>query len=656
MADKGINFLQRKNTSEDNKDDHSEETQIKLLSSLSSKKLEKMRYFNPDDYIDLEMLEYKEKIRNYVAELKNKGQEVLIEPLHKSSSSFLQKSKSALHQIQHSTMKKGRAKRLKRSKSFIAREKWKNTKQIFCCGLNCGFLSGKTPGYWDNPKPLQFVGEAPYALASLLMVLGSIIYTLYELFKDYNASDIAQSQDLEKVVDTSVNIVFVVLFTIDILLRLIHEGCHDFWFDMLSVVDILVVAFDWFVIIFVSTSKVLGMINILRLFKGLRLLRILRIARSSRSAIALQNDVKRQLVYRDLFALNLLENEFQAMAENLAMTFPEWKTLSEKAKYDIIVIQTIALRLKNTCHFDVTLVHRDGRVYALVGHGESDLLAEAERTQYTLQLHNYPFSQERKYKIRQHSLPREKLFSSLDASANFLRRKIQNEVKGESIRKESAVSDPTKRQSIMLSPEEVSKLSEGLNDEARASFDSSKRVEKTKRRTSRGISTASIFKNEFSLDPNIALHTEIYPYNKIVAGLKSIGHKPFQTLKAGEDVDSLAAVYYSPHTPFINKSHTRGLYRTYKYDEGTKRIGSSTHRSKRRTKSKRISLFRSVDRERLMLSLMNKHLNMPWIRKTVVKDTYWLHRENVHELEENLYNSKMITSTVNVVSTREGKW
>lgn len=54
------------------------------------------------------MLEYKEKIRNYVAELKNKGQEVLIEPLHKSSSSFLQKSKSALHQIQHSTMKKGR--------------------------------------------------------------------------------------------------------------------------------------------------------------------------------------------------------------------------------------------------------------------------------------------------------------------------------------------------------------------------------------------------------------------------------------------------------------------------------------------------------------------------------------------------------------------
>lgn len=135
--------------------------------------------------------------------------------------------------------------------------------------------------------------------------------------------------------------------------------------------------------------------------------------------------------------------------------------------------------------------------------------------------------------------------------------------------------------------------------------------------------------------------------------MKSIGHKPFQTLKAGEDVDSLAAVYYSPHTPFINKSHTRGLYRTYKYDEGTKRIGSSTHRSKRRTKSKRISLFRSVDRERLMLSLMNKHLNMPWIRKTVVKDTYWLHRENVHELEENLYNSKMITSTVNVVSTRE---
>ena len=72
------------------------------------------------------------------------------------------------------------------------------------------------------------------------------------------------------------------------------------------------------------------------------------------------------------------------------------------------------------------------------------------------------------------------------------------------------------------------------------------------------------------MDPNIALHTEIYPYNKIVAGLKSIGHKPFQTLKAGEDVDSLAAVYYSPHTPFINKSHTRGLYRTYKYDEGTK--------------------------------------------------------------------------------------
>ena len=198
MAGKGINFLQRKNTSEDNKDDHLEETQIKLLSSLSSKKLEKMRYFNPDDYIDLEMLEYKEKIRNYVAELKNKGQEVLIEPLHKSSSSFLQKSKSTLHQIQHSTMKKGKAKRLKRSKSFIAREKWKNTRLIFCCGLNCGFLSGKTPGYWDNPKPLQFVGEAPYALASLLMVLGSIIYTMYELFKDYNASDIAQSQDFKK--------------------------------------------------------------------------------------------------------------------------------------------------------------------------------------------------------------------------------------------------------------------------------------------------------------------------------------------------------------------------------------------------------------------------------------------------------------------------
>ena len=47
MAGKGINFLQRKNTSEDNKDDHSEETQIKLLSSLSSKKIRKNAILQP---------------------------------------------------------------------------------------------------------------------------------------------------------------------------------------------------------------------------------------------------------------------------------------------------------------------------------------------------------------------------------------------------------------------------------------------------------------------------------------------------------------------------------------------------------------------------------------------------------------------------------
>jgi hypothetical protein len=666
-----------------------------------------MNVFDVGQFVDEEMIEYKEKIRTTMRKrgatikVQNDGNVVITT---KRSESWLQKSKTFTMKVADTTLKKGQNNTSNRiSQRFgKGKKKQQSTKQHDCCG--------RTPAYWDDPKPLQFVGEAPYALMSLIFVLASAIYTVLEIWLTMSSTSVDTNTDhhgsnqstttffqsfgstndgnqsAERIANQSVNLFFVVVFTVDILLRLIHEGCHTFWFDLLSIVDVAVVIFDYYILIS-DGAQALMFFNTLRILKGLRLLRILRIARSSRSAIALQDDVKRRLVYRDLFALDLLENEFESMSDSLKQSFPEWKTLSEKAKYDIIVIQTIALRLKHVCKFDVTLVHRDGRVYCLVGHGDADLLSEAQRIDYVLQLHNNPFSTQRKRKIREHSLPKESLYESLEPSANWLRLKIQSELKGTKMKADAALkNNPVQRKSIFMSQADMEKISQSavLNENENEKGDGKASTSSPKPRTqrlprSRSISTASIFKNEFSLDPNLDQDTEIHPYTQIVAGLTKIGHAPYQ--KGVEDPDSIDAVYYSPHAPFVNKSHTKGLYRTYAYDVNQRRssniisssssssssnsninrfndsastpssIASGGGSSKRNIVAKRsISLLRSIDRERLMLSLMNKHLNMPYIQKTVVKDMYWLHREDVGDLEEKLYGSKMITSTKNIYS------
>jgi len=349
--------------------------------------------------------------------------------------------------------------------------------------------------------------------------------------------------------------------------------------------------------------------------------------------------VKRPLKYRDLFALEILENEFKTMSENLAATFPQWQQLSDKAKYDIIVVQTIALRLAHVCKFNVALVHKEGRVYCLVGTGRADLISEASRINYVLQLHNDPFTKKRKTLLRRKSLNNEHLIASLGPSANYLRQKIYHDVKkGKSSKEEKF---PTQRKSVLLSPKDIQKIynrsDTGKSIETTMAEQKNGPVNAKKNtKQSRRYSATSIFKNStFSLDPCLDKDTTKQPYKRIVKGLKSMGHAPYQKTSSIA-TDSKDAIYYSPHSIFINKTHTRALYRTYEQEPRWNQANENTYRH--------VSLFRNVDRERLMLSLMNKHLNMHYLRRTILKDMLWLHKDR-HIIEKKLWNSKTIMNT-----------
>ena len=98
-------------------------------------------------------------------------------------------------------------------------------------------------------------------------------------------------------------------------------------------------------------------------------------------------------------------------------------------------------------------MHREGRVYCLVGHGHADLMSEAELTSYPMQLHNDPISQRRKALVRHDSLPEEKLVESFQPSLTFLRLNIQSELKGVQSQEEESVKFPTQRNSIYLTPD-----------------------------------------------------------------------------------------------------------------------------------------------------------------------------------------------------------
>ena len=120
------------------------------------------------------------------------------------------------------------------------------------------------------------------------------------------------------------NLIFLILFSVDLLLRLVHDGCYDFWFDALSLVDIIVVLLDWLLMLSENqqAAKLLGSG---RVFKALRILRIVRMARTTRAAIALQQDFRRPLAYRDLFALEILENEFKHLETELREDREDWR-------------------------------------------------------------------------------------------------------------------------------------------------------------------------------------------------------------------------------------------------------------------------------------------------------------------------------------------
>ena len=275
-------------------------------------------------------------------------------------------------------------------------------------------------------------------------------------------------------------------------------------------------------------------------------------------------------------------------------------------------------------------------MYCLVGHGHADLMSEAELTSYPMQLHNDPISHRRKALVRHDSLPEEKLVESFQPSLTFLRLNIQSELKGVQSQEEESIKFPTQRNSIYLTPDALTDVDLSTTSTEEMKESTSPAVQKAsmmfksrsnilKKRESGKIDTPNMFKNEFLLDPHLDRSALKNPYIRLVNGLTQLGHEPY----IGDCTDDHAhSVYYAPHTSFVNKSHTRMLFRTYEYDG----IQSSEF----------VSLFRSIDRERLMLSLMERHFNIHWIKKTVLKDMSWLHRESLKTLEENISSSNMM--------------
>ena len=200
-----------------------------------------------------------------------------------------------------------------------------------------------------------------------------------------------------------------------------HDGCYDFWFDALSLVDIIVVLLDW--LLMLSENHKLPLLGSGRVFKALRILHV-RMARTTRAAIALQQDFRRPLAYRDLFALEILENEFKHLETELREDREDWVSMSAKARYHTVVAQAIATRLQNVCGFDVALIHKDNRLVCLVGSGEADLLKEAALVDYKLQLHNNPVRRSRIKKASELCDPKEKVASSMRKGRIWLSRKL----------------------------------------------------------------------------------------------------------------------------------------------------------------------------------------------------------------------------------------
>jgi hypothetical protein len=168
-------------------------------------KLNKMLLFaetNKDVYIDQEMIDYKEFIQNCVVNPKTLPKDEKIAPLGtnppptvSASPTFrTKKSNSILEQFQKHGSKVSRAsgsikslvnttvrntlrntlrKGVSRNKSELRQFRAASDMSTLCCA--------RTPRFWDNPKPIQFVGEAPYAFGSLVLVLMSAMYTTYEI-------------------------------------------------------------------------------------------------------------------------------------------------------------------------------------------------------------------------------------------------------------------------------------------------------------------------------------------------------------------------------------------------------------------------------------------------------------------------------------------
>ena len=216
----------------------------------------------------------------------------------------------------------------------------------------------------ETGRLLPFVGGTVYVLLSLVIIMASGAYSIYEILQPLeerkgasltpsmvHLSDSGGSNSVTTNSDsigTTLNYFFVIIFTIDLLLRLVHEGCHDFWFDVLSVLDVAVVVVDW-IMVASNSEQVYRLVATFRIFKGLRLLRLVRIARTSRTTLISQHDFKRPLSYRDLFALDLLEGEFESMSNELSLTFKGWAALSEKSKYDVSSF------LSSSRHFFLTI-------------------------------------------------------------------------------------------------------------------------------------------------------------------------------------------------------------------------------------------------------------------------------------------------------------
>ena len=474
-------------------------------------------------------------------------------------------------------------------------------------------------------RPLECVRKAPYAGVTLFIILASIILTVVELLSssfdmtydnEFNVEGYSvnisntsthyispnkQAQDDSEMFAISyldiVNLTFLILFTIDVLLRMIHEGCHDFWFDTLSLVDACIVLLDWLLMLSdkVAAAKFLGSG---RLFKGLRLLRILRMAQTTRAAIALQQDFRRPISYRDLFGLEILEHEYHSLYDDLAERLNDWDSRDHENRYRVIVAQAIATRLHRVCGFDVALIQKRKHLCCLVGSGTADLLSEAVKIGYKLQMHNNPFKRSRVEKLFKCADPKEDVVSSIASGRNWLSRKLASD------------------------KQHLQKLG-GKS----LYFDKSEKDQ-------RDLDFASMFRDRVALDPHLSPDTQEMPYRKLISCLRYLEHANFQNYDVHPNTDEPKCIYYSPYAPFVNSSSVRSLFRVYEPSAqrrklkqaslGTSGEGSDSSNS---LSQPTMSLLREVDKIRLMRSIMTRHLNMPWIQETLVVDSYWVHQE-----------------------------